>query len=795
MSKSDASSSLRIDRKDVLTSTVVFKCRAFRDVPLNLPKCKSAMKEILHSLSQGVQFSERDKTELFFSLTQLFTSQEPGMHRLLLLLLRLIPVNSHDKLILTHSLSKDISSANSAFQGRAIRCFCAVIDPTNILLQERFLKLSIVSTNSYTASAALCGALHLIEKGRKDAVLRWLPEIKQASRSSQRSVRFHALLLLYALRADDGYATAQLASSLEEGKSQLEQCVSLAIASHSLRIKHSDNTMQFFKNCLVSNSPIVRLQAIRLAPTELTSITVDSLSSFLNGSSLKIFSALRTISNSLHIQEYKPLLPRIIGLMKHQNASLAANAAICVLKLGDESHIEVVTKRILRNYKKWASQLLQSVAEESCKFAGKYHNDKLTDVSVFLLRVTRDQSCKYSILRSLLTTEGIPRAQLLPRLSEYLEDWDSVSIARIICDFITCEVAHIEDPSSVIPAIFNRVNLDVPSVRMAAINTLAAIGNTSDEMKTKILPLLQLFVSDEDDSVREEVILYVNAFQTGQDLSTIFTPFVLEDIDKTDKKETEADIENVHQEETFQNSSEFVPASMRQEFQAYGNIEFKSDAFDLTGADAEFVVSYFINVYKEHIVLEFLLTNTVEDLDIENVSVSLDDVQVEMSLPAEIIRYQQIGSICTVIKRDKPMTFGRYHATLLYLQDGNEEEWDLGDVALCVSCWIKKAKVNSVNEIWAALKESESVAVLKIQGVKNSAAGINKVENAMRLYKVSEQKDNKKTTIVFYGKDILNQDVVIMGQFGVSKGEVICRISVRSSSKELSDDIIQSLEF
>ncbi|KAK8882433.1 hypothetical protein M9Y10_045075 [Tritrichomonas musculus] len=796
MSKNENNLSTKIEKQDISTSTVVQKCRVFRDVPLNLSKCRNAMISILQAFSQDAQFSEKDRTELFFSLTQLFTSKDSYIHRLLLLLLKEIPVNTHDTLILTHSLSKDISSSQTSKQGQAIRCFCAIIDPKNILQNERFLKLSIVSPVSYTASAALCGALHLIEGGKKEAVMRWLPEIRMASKSPKRSVRFHACLLLYALKSDDGYAAAQFAASLEEGKSQLEQCVSLAFAARSMKVKSSDTCTQYFNNCLASSSPIVRLEAIRRAPPDFTSKTVDSISPFLNGSTIKMFAAVRTIASSPNIQIYSPLLPRILNLMKHQNSSLAATAAVCVLKLGDESLVEIATKRILRNCKRWAGPLLRAVAEEACRFAGKYHNEKLTDVSVLLLRISRDQINKFAILRALLTTEGIPRSQLLPKLSEYLEDWDSVSVARIICDFIAVEVKNLEDPSIMIPVLFNRVNLDLPTVRMAAVNTLAAIASTSNEMKNRILPLLQLFTADEDDSVREEVLLYINCLTTGQDMSRIFTEFSIEDKEKTEREKAEKDNnEQSDNGNAIDIESGLIPASMRHEFDQYGELEFRTDAVDLTDADSEFVVSYFVNVYKKHIVFEFLFTNTVEGMDIENVSVMLEDADIVETIPMEIVQYPQTVTLYTVIKRDKPMMFARYKSSLLYTHDGNEEEWELGDVVLGVSIWVHKVKIASANEIWETLKNSEIAAVVKIPNAKGTAAGISMIENALKMYKVTEQKDNKKTTIMFYGKDVANNDVVVMTQLGISRGEVVCRIITRSSSKELSEEIIQSIEF
>ena len=234
---------------------------------------------------------------------------------------------------------------------------------------------------------------------------------------------------------------------------------------------------------------------------------------------------------------------------------------------------------------------------------------------------------------------------------------------------------------------------------------------------------------------------------------------------------------------------------MRHEFDQYGELEFRTDAVDLTDADSEFVVSYFVNVYKKHIVFEFLFTNTVEGMDIENVSVMLEDADIVETIPMEIVQYPQTVTLYTVIKRDKPMMFARYKSSLLYTHDGNEEEWELGDVVLGVSIWVHKVKIASANEIWETLKNSEIAAVVKIPNAKGTAAGISMIENALKMYKVTEQKDNKKTTIMFYGKDVANNDVVVMTQLGISRGEVVCRIITRSSSKELSEEIIQSIEF
>jgi hypothetical protein len=109
----------------------------------------------------------------------------------------------------------------------------------------------------------------------------------------------------------------------------------------------------------------------------------------------------------------------------------------------------------------------------------------------------------------------------------------------------------------------------------------------------------------------------------------------------------------------------------------------KAEAVDLTDTDSEFVVSDFVNVFAERIVFEFLCTNTVEAISLTKVSVALEGIEVVWSIPAPVIRYQQMASISCVVRRARPMMFGRFRATLWYSQDDEtQEEWDLDAVVL-----------------------------------------------------------------------------------------------------------------
>lgn len=787
-----------VDPKDVNTSAIINKSRVFRDVTLNLSKCRAAMISILQATAIGVQFTDKEQTELFFSLTQLMHNRDTYIHRLLILLLKQIKIKSHDAIIITHSLSKDINGEATIQQGHAIRCLCSLLDANNVLTLERFLKTAILSNIAYTASSALCGAIKIIEGGRKDAVLRWGQDIRTALQSPFRSVRFHALLLSYALKCDDPHATAQLANSLDTAKSQLEQCVSIAIATQAMKLKQTDQITNFLRSCLTSTSPIVSLEAARRCGTDMPKESCETLATFFGGSTIRAFAAVRTIANSTNIQAYSSLLPQIIELTKNSNSSLAALASICVLRLGDESHMELATKRILKNCKKWATPLLKAVAREACVFAGKYKSDKLTDVAVLLLKMTNDKQSKFSILRSLLTTEGIPRSQLLPKLSEYLEDWDSVDVARTICDFIAGQVENLEDPSDLVPVLFNRVNLDVPSVRMAALNTLAAIAYKCDGMKEKVLPLMSLFVDDEDDLVREQVLLLIHALKSNLDMSQIMTEFVMQ-ADEIIVSEAVEEQAKVEEQQEIPAAATFIPVEINQAFEQYGKVLWKTDAFDLTGRDTEFVVSYFVNVFENHIVLEFIVTNTVEDSRYNNLSVSLEDADVEAVLPAESVGYQQTVSTCVVMKRPEKIVFGQFEASLNYTAEDEEAEdqYELGVVNLGANVWLQRAGVDFA-QAWELTHLLETTQVFVMAKDKNPTKAAQRVEEEIiGMEKVGEDKGQKKIVIDFAGKVIEGGNLVLVRtEIGSSKAKgVICRVTVRSETEELCEKVMSSFAF
>jgi hypothetical protein len=176
--------------------------------------------------------------------------------------------------------------------------------------------------------------------------------------------------------------------------------------------------------------------------------------------------------------------------------------------------------------------------------------------------------------------------------------------------------------------------------------------------------------------------------------------------------------------------------------------------------------------------------------------VALEGIEVMRSIPAPVIRYQQTASIYCVVRRDRPMMFGRFRATLWYSQDDDEtqEEWDLDSVVLNTKTWVKRHRIDRFDDAWEQLQSSD-FAVLPVPKVKSATAAIPRIEEVLGLEKVSEEKERRKVTVKFSGRASDESWILVMVQVGTSNKNVVCRIGVASTSAELSEEILQSIAF
>ena len=102
-------------------------------------------------------------------------------------------------------------------------------------------------------------------------------------------------------------------------------------------------------------------------------------------------------------------------------------------------------------------------------------------------------------------------------LAEYIEDCSKHSLQTKIISFLSQEGPKAKNASTYIRFIYNRINLEKPVIRAAAISALASFAFKIPSLKKSILLLLKRCIKDNCDEVRERTLLYINLLEQRED--------------------------------------------------------------------------------------------------------------------------------------------------------------------------------------------------------------------------------------------------------------------------------------
>ena len=124
---------------------------------LDIAKCQRYLVSVLHWVYEGGEFSNEDKEKVFFNITQAFNNKDLLLHRLLLLAVKFMKIPKDYGIMLTHSLSVDISGQSDMImnKARAVRILPLLLDISALMGQERFLKQIIIGNEPFSSTSAL----------------------------------------------------------------------------------------------------------------------------------------------------------------------------------------------------------------------------------------------------------------------------------------------------------------------------------------------------------------------------------------------------------------------------------------------------------------------------------------------------------------------------------------------------------------------------------------------------------------------------------------------------------------
>uniref|UniRef100_A0A8C5EMH8 Coatomer subunit gamma n=1 Tax=Gouania willdenowi TaxID=441366 RepID=A0A8C5EMH8_GOUWI len=674
--------------------------RIFNETPINPRRCLHILTKIIYLLClfPGRTFWHYGGNRSIFCHDSPLSQT---LRRMCYLTIKELANLSEDVIIVTSSLTKDMTGKEDVYRGPAIRALCRITDTTMLQAIERYMKQAIVDKVPSVSSSALVSSLHMV-KMSYDVVKRWVNEAQEAASSDNVMVQYHALGLLYHLRKNDRLAVTKMLNKFTKSglKSPFAYCMLIRIASKLLDETeggHDSPLFDFIESCLRNKNEMVVYEAAsaivhmpnctarELAPA------VSVLQLFCSSPKAALrYAAVRTLNKVAmkHPSAVTACNLDLENLITDSNRSIATLAITTLLKTGSESSVDRLMKQISSFVSEISDEFKVVVVQAISALCQKYPR-KHSVMMNFLSNMLRDDGgfdYKRAIVDCIISIiEENPDSKEtgLAHLCEFIEDCEHTVLATKILHLLGKEGPRTPQPSKYIRFIFNRVVLESEAVRAAAVSALAKFGAQNDDLLPSVLVLMQRCMMDSDDEVRDRATFYMNVLQQKQkalNAAYIFNGLSVSipGLEKSlhqytlEPSEKPFDMKSVplataplseqkmvatsklpeklapSRQDIYQEQLASIP-----EFQSLGPLFKSSDPVQLTEAETEYVVRCIKHTFSKHMVFQFDCTNTLNDQLLQKVVVQMEpseSYEVLHYVPAANLPYSQPGSCYTLVR-------------------------------------------------------------------------------------------------------------------------------------------------
>ncbi|CAB3406335.1 unnamed protein product [Caenorhabditis bovis] len=672
-------------------TSVLQEARAFNETPINARKCSLILTKLIYIIQQGEQIGRTEATEAFFAVTKLWQSKDANLRRLVYIVVKELSNISDDVIIVTSSLTKDMTGREDVYRPASIRALCRITDIGMLQTIERYMKQAIVDRNGAVASAAIVSSTHLMRKSA-EVVRRWANEVQEAVPSDNHMVQYHALGLLYHIRSNDRLAVNKLVHKFSKNalRSPYAVCYLIRIATRCLVDDDTpDSSMfTFIESCLRHKSEMVVYEAAsaivtlpHTTPSELQpAISVLQLFCSSPKAALR-FAAVRTL-NKVAMSHPNAVMSCNVDLEKlitDSNRSIATLAITTLLKTGAESSVERLMQQISGFVNEISDEFKIVVVDAIRSLCHRYPR-KHAVMMPFLAKMLRnDGSYEYKkaiveTIIAIIEENAEAKTAGLAHLCEFIEDCEHDNLSTRVLHLLGREAPKTANPSTYIRFIYNRVILESTKVRAAAVTALAKFGAQCVDLRNSIMVLLRRCLLDSDDEVRDRATFYLKMLTDGDeklihnfilnglqvspsglertildylragDYSLPFdvrvVPVSTQALSQPDQRQpvlAEPD-EKPKPAKVEPYAAQFAASP---QFAPLGPVFKSSVRIALTESIAEYTVHLIKHVFANAIVLQFECKNTMNDQLLLDVSVGLDDPENDWE-PKEVMKIDRL---------------------------------------------------------------------------------------------------------------------------------------------------------
>ncbi|EPQ60297.1 Coatomer, gamma subunit [Gloeophyllum trabeum ATCC 11539] len=440
--------------------------------------------------------------------------------------------------------------------------------------------------------------------------------------------------------------------------------------------------LELLEGWLRHKSDMVNLEAARVicemknvTPAQLTRpIAVLQLLLSSPKSTLK-FAATRTLASLAltHPASVATCNIELENLISDPNRSVATYAITTLLKTGNEASVDRLMKQITGFMSEISDEfkviIVDAIRTLCLKFPGKH-----ASMLGFLSGVLRDEG-GYDFKRAVV--EAIfdmikfisdAKEQALSHLCEFIEDCEFTKLSVRILHLLGLEGPKSPQPAKYIRYIYNRVVLENATVRSAAVASLAkfGVGVQDTSLQKSISVLLNRCLDDVDDEVRDRAAMYLKVIKEPE-LANVYVkeesipslaaleqklvayvnepdaaeqPFDINSIPRVSRAQAVSEaarpstLDTISAPTAKKSASPPPPTAAETQsayaqqlaevsnFASYGPVlHSSSKPTPLTESETEYQVSCVKHIFKEHIVFQLNVSNTLPDTILEQVAV------------------------------------------------------------------------------------------------------------------------------------------------------------------------------
>eukprot|EP00761_Pharyngomonas_kirbyi_P008188 gb/GECH01008199.1/.p1 GENE.gb/GECH01008199.1/~~gb/GECH01008199.1/.p1 ORF type:complete len:868 (+),score=209.99 gb/GECH01008199.1/:1-2604(+) len=846
-------------------ATVLQESKKFGKAPINIMECKSLLSKLVYLLSKGETLSRSEATKLFLNVTMLFQSNNLSLRRLVYLVIKELSEHADQLFVAVNTLANDMNNPNEVCHANAIRALTKICDTSTLApIAKRHFTTSIVDKSPMVSSAALVAGIQLAEQDI-DIVSKWVNEAQEALRKPFPMVQYHGLAFLYRLKQHDKYSVSKLIlSQIKKNFSYpMAQVLLIRYCKRMLRdnIPEQDRkaVLSYLEGCLHSHESMVCFEASTTL-AQLDDVTADTLSRVVSVLQIELqhagpahrFAAIQALNGLA--QRYPNVVALsndiITELLSDANKTVATLAITTLLKTGTVSTLDKLLKRIMSTMREIPDEYKIIVVNGMKDICLKYptkHTTILNFLSNTLKSGSRGLELKTAIVDNMeIILNKIPdsKEDVLLYLCDFIEDCDYPKLMERIFRVLAAECCNVSRPSKFIRYINNRVHLEEPEVRAAAVMALATIGAKVSSLRRSIVVLLKRSLADNSDEVRDRALLYKTVLESNDE--SIIKDIVMDEfavptnmlektlqqykksptkpfdlssvpagspeiVDESEEDETEAMAEDSVADSSPEQTSvayEEVFSSIP-ELRNLGTPFKSSSSVELTESEMEYVVSCVKHVFKENVVFQFNCNNTVRRHLLENVSVEMDieagDLEEGFAVNASSLSFNNTAPVFVVFSKDPDnITAAEFSNVLKYTvkeldedgepeDDGFEDEYPLEDVVLDIFDYLRPWYCD-FDQQWDNVENNMSrkftLKKKSIQSVVNTILDILCIPAHSGTENVQNASQHK---LLVAGEFLNGTGLLVKASMNEKSGTVLLNLEVRCEDNELLEEVFSSL--